>query len=64
MDTTATFKIISPVIWLAAVAFMVGFIGYLALGLGATAVAHSHPRPHAAMVSGPASEAWNLPKHI
>ena len=64
MSKTATFKIFSPVIWLATVAFMVGFVGYLALGGAAQAFAGSHQASPAELVSGPASQAWNLPKHV
>ena len=64
MTATATFKIFSPVIWLAAVAFMVGFVGYLAFG-GATELrASNHPASPAELVSGPASGDWNFPKEI
>ena len=64
MYATATFKIFSPVIWLAAVAFMVGFGSYLALGGGARVLTQERQTYPAALVSGPASGAWNLPKHI
>lgn len=64
MYETATFKIFSPVIWLAAVAFMVGFISYLALGGGIRIPAEIRQDSPAALVSGPASGDWNLPRHI
>lgn len=63
MYETATFKIFSPVIWLAAVAFMVGFISYLALGGGVRPLVESR-HASAALVSGPASGAWTLPRQI
>jgi len=56
-------EIVRPVLWLAAIAFMAGFLGYLAVGGGATALARAE-RPHVAAVSGPASEDWNFPKKI
>jgi len=63
MQTAVGSEIVRPVLWLAAIAFMAGFLGYLALG-GASAVAQPE-RPHAtATVSGPASEMWNFPKSI
>ena len=64
MSATATFRIFSPVIWLATVAFMVGFAGYLALGGAALALAGSHQTSPAELVSAPASDSWNPPKHI
>jgi hypothetical protein len=64
MQATATFELFRPFLWLAAIAFLVGFVGTVALGGGATAVAEGHQRAHAAAVSGPASEEWNLPKRI
>jgi hypothetical protein len=44
-------------------AFLLGFAGYFALG-GAKALADTHQRSQTAMVSGPASDEWNLPKEI
>jgi hypothetical protein len=55
-------EIVRPVLRLAAIAFMAGFLGYLAVG-GAGAIAQPE-RPHIASVSGPASEDWNFPKKI
>lgn len=54
---------LKPFVWLAAIAFVSGFLGYLFVG---------HPAPAAAQVSvqaadaasGPASDEWNLPRHI
>ena len=64
MTATATFKIFFPVIWLAAVAFMVGFVGYLAFGGATELLASSHPASPAELVSGPAWGDWNVPKKI
>ena len=66
MHTTATFDLFRPFLWLAAIAFLVGFVSTLAFGGGATAVAaaQGHQNAHPAVVSGPASEDWNLPKRI
>jgi hypothetical protein len=58
-----TFDLFRPFLWLAAIAFVVGFAGSLAFG-GASAVAAGHQRAQAAAVSGPASDEWNLPKRI
>ncbi len=51
-----------PFAVLAALAFLAGFLGYMALGHPARAIAQVDLRPAAA--SGPASDDWNLPKHI
>ena len=63
MRTTAPFNILRPFLWLAPIAFLVGFVGCLALGGDATAFAKSQPHSVPA-VSAPASEDWNFPKHI
>jgi hypothetical protein len=60
---TAVFALLKPFAWLAAVAFVSGFLGYLALGHAGTAVAGVSDL-QAAVASGPASDDWNLPKHI
>jgi hypothetical protein len=56
------FTIARPFLWLAALAFLIGFLGYLALGHPNISVAHSRAQPVA--VSGPSSAEWNMPKHI
>lgn len=56
------FVFLKPVVWLAAIAFVVAFLGYLAVRPPTQIRAQGEPRPAAA--SGPASEEWNLPKHI
>jgi hypothetical protein len=48
---------------IAVVAFVAGFAGYLALGRPSAAAAQPDLRP-SAVSSGPASDDWNLPKHI
>ena len=63
MSVTATFEFFRPFLWLAVIAFVVGFVSTLAFG-GASAVAAGHQRAEAAVVSGPASDEWNLPKRI
>jgi hypothetical protein len=63
MRTTGTFQILRPFLWLAPIAFVVGFIGCLALGGDATAVAGVQPTQGSA-ISAPASDDWNFPKHI
>jgi ABC-type sugar transport system substrate-binding protein len=48
---------------IAAVAFLAGFAGYLAIGRPSAAAAQPEVKP-VAVSSGPASDDWNLPKHI
>ncbi|HEY8003317.1 MAG TPA: hypothetical protein VIE16_03765 [Phenylobacterium sp.] len=55
-------EIVRPFLWLAAFAFLVGFVSYLALGRPAAAA--TQDQPYAVATSGPASNDWNLPKHI
>lgn len=59
---TAAFAFLRPFAILAAIAFVAGFFGYLAIGQPTRAVAQVDMR--AAATSGPASEDWNLPHHI
>ena len=56
------FEITRPLAWLAAFAFLVGFVSYLALGR--PAIAASPHMAQALAASGPASDEWNLPKKI
>jgi hypothetical protein len=51
-----------PFAVLAALAFVAGFFGYLALGHPAYATTQDRLQAEAA--SGPASADWNLPHHI
>lgn len=51
-----------PFLWLLLAALLTGLASYLALGRPTHAAAQAQPRFEA--VSGPASEDWNLPKHI
>jgi hypothetical protein len=64
MSTNAVFEFLRPFLWLAAIAFLTGFVSYLAIGGGATAFAQSHHRASPEMVSAPTSDDWNLPKRI
>ena len=57
-----TFDILRPFLWLAPLAFLVGFVGSLALG-GGDAFAKVQS-PHPSEISAPSSEDWNFPKHI
>jgi hypothetical protein len=60
---TGALDFLKPFAWLATVAFLVGFVSYLALGQPSPARADP-PAHHAAVVSFPASDVWNLPKQI
>jgi hypothetical protein len=62
MPTVSAFKIARPFAWMAALAFLAGFVTYLALGHPATAA--SHHSAQAITASGPSSDEWNLPKKI
>jgi len=63
MPATNVFDIARPFAWLAAFAFLVGFVSYLALGRPAVA-ASAHGPQTVISASGPASQDWNLPKRI
>lgn len=52
-----------PILWLAAIAFLVGFAGYLALHRPALAAPQPEPAWPSA-VAAPVSDEWNTPKHI
>ena len=56
-------EVVKPYLWLAAVAFIVGFVSYLAVGRPAPALAQENGWA-AAHVSAPVSDDWNLPKRI
>ena len=63
MHAKAKFELLRPFLWVATFAFLTGFAGYFALG-GASALAADHQHAESALVSGPASDEWNLPKEI
>jgi hypothetical protein len=60
---SGVFSLLRPFAWLAFVAFLTGFLGYLALGHPSQAQARPDDT-QASITSGPASDDWNLPKHI
>lgn len=65
MEKSGAFDVVKPFAWLASLAFLAGFVSYLVLGQPTQAVAAQDPQASpAALVSGPASAEWNLPKHI
>jgi hypothetical protein len=57
---------LKPFLWLAAIAFVVGFMSYLAMGHPAVAREEAARSLYTApaAVSGPSADEWNLPKHI
>jgi hypothetical protein len=59
---TDLFTIARPFLWLAALAFVTGFLGDLALGHSDLAAAQVRAQP--ASIHAPGADAWNLPKHI
>lgn len=62
MWSASLFEFLKPYLWLALAAFLTGFLCYLAVGRPTAAQATVEAR--APLVSGPASDEWNLPKHI
>lgn len=68
MPTAGAFDILKPFAWLAAAAFLVGFVSYLALGRPAVAGAHAetaYSAPVAGEASWPAaSDEWDFAKQI
>ena len=56
-------EVLKPYLWLAAIAFIVGFISYITLGAPSPAVAQEDEVWPAA-ASAPVSDEWNLPKRI
>ena len=63
MPVSATFELVRPFLLLAAVAFMIGFVSCLVFA-GPTTSVQAHPNVEPAVISGPASDDWNLPKRI
>jgi hypothetical protein len=57
---------LKPLAWLALFGFLVGFFGFLAVTPPSDTVARADPAPaiSSGAASGPASEEWNLPRHI
>lgn len=51
-----------PFAFLAALAFLAGFVGYLAVSLPVVATVAEPETP--ARVSGPTSAEWNLERHV
>jgi len=63
MPVSATFELVRPFLFLAAVAFMIGFVSCLVFS-GPPVSARAYVNVEPAIVSGPASDDWNLPKRI
>jgi hypothetical protein len=68
MTATGAFDLLKPFLWLAAAAFLVGFVSYLTLGRPAVASAHAetaYSAPVAGEASWPAaSDEWVFAKEI
>ena len=56
-------EVLKPYLWLAAIAFFVGFISYMTLGAPSQAVAQEDD-VWTAEASAPVSDEWNVPKRI
>ena len=64
MTDAGVTDVMRPFVWLATIAFLVGFLSYLVLGHATPAQAQAEDTARPAATSGPASKDWNLPKHI
>lgn len=60
---TSALDLAKPYLWLALIAFVVGFASYLAVGGPPPAFAAEAP-VYEAPVSAPVSDDWNLPRQI
>jgi hypothetical protein len=58
------FEVMKPYLWLAAIAFFVGFISYVTLGAQSATPAFQDETSWQAQVSAPTSDEWNVPKRI
>ncbi|RAK57689.1 hypothetical protein [Phenylobacterium deserti] len=61
---TGALELFRPFAWLALIAFLVGFVSYLALGQPSYAAAEEELIPAYASDSGPVSDDWNIERHI
>ena len=62
MSAASLSEFLKPFLWLALAAFLAGFFSYLLVGGAPAPQAVAAQR--APLVSAPASDDWNLPKHI
>ena len=63
MPVSAPFELVRPFLLLAALAFLIGFVSTLVFS-GPTAWAQAEPTVQPAVIAGPVSDDWNLPKRI
>ena len=64
-EPKSAYDSLRPFALLAVAAFVLGFLGYVVLGAGETASSRTASAVIAEPVqAGPASDDWNLPKHI
>jgi len=67
MPANGALEFLKPYAWLAAIAFLVGFVSYFLLGGASSAVAHEEQRAmpvYSGEASWPTSEEWNVGKQI
>jgi hypothetical protein len=53
-----------PFVWLATLAFLIGFIGYLAVSVPVVATVYDERPAKPARVSGPVSAEWNIERRV
>jgi len=63
MPVSAPFELVRPFLLLAALAFLIGFVSCLVFA-GPMASAEVQPNVQPAVIAGPVSDDWNLPKRI
>lgn len=61
-ESSVILRALQPYAWLAALAFLVGFLGYF--GLSGPEPAPAEGLSWSAPASAPVSDDWNAPKHI
>lgn len=62
--STADSNPVRPFAWLAALAFLLGFIGYLAVSAPVVATVYDQRAAEPARVSGPVSDEWNIERRV
>lgn len=63
MHATKQTNPVGPFAWLATLAFLLGFIGYLAVSVPVVATVYDDP-VQPARVSGPVSAEWNIERQV
>lgn len=62
--TSADKNPIRPFAWLATLAFLLGFIGYLAVSAPVVATVYDDRPVEPSRVSGPVSDEWNIERRV